>query len=61
MQMIFQDPISSLNPRRTVTQIVEEPLNIWKTGTEAERAQKVTEVLDGRGRGRPGRGRAQAP
>jgi peptide/nickel transport system ATP-binding protein len=45
MQMIFQDPISSLNPRRTVTQIVEEPLNIWKTGSADERARKVTEVL----------------
>jgi peptide/nickel transport system ATP-binding protein len=46
MQMIFQDPISSLNPRRTVTQIVEEPLNIWRTGTSEERKQKVTEVLN---------------
>ena len=45
MQMIFQDPISSLNPRRTVTQIVEEPLNIWKTGRTDERAAKVIEVL----------------
>jgi len=45
MQMIFQDPISSLNPRRTVTQIVEDPLNIWKTGTPDERAHKVVEVL----------------
>ncbi|HTO01256.1 MAG TPA: oligopeptide/dipeptide ABC transporter ATP-binding protein [Microthrixaceae bacterium] len=45
LQMIFQDPISSLNPRRTVRQIVEEPLNIWKIGTKEERYQKVTEVL----------------
>ena len=45
MQMIFQDPISSLNPRRKVSDIVAEPLNIWKIGTEAERAQKVTELL----------------
>ncbi len=43
--MIFQDPISSLNPRRTVTQIVEEPLKIWNLGTEAERLAKVEEVL----------------
>lgn len=45
LQMIFQDPISSLNPRRTVRQIVEEPLNIWKIGTKEERYKKVTEVL----------------
>jgi peptide/nickel transport system ATP-binding protein len=44
-QMIFQDPISSLNPRRTVSDIVEEPLNIWKVGTAAERRAKVDEVL----------------
>lgn len=45
LQMIFQDPISSLNPRRTVAQIVEEPLNIWRIGTSEERRAKVIEVL----------------
>ena len=45
LQMIFQDPISSLNPRRTVAQIVEEPLKIWNIGTAEERAAKVAEVL----------------
>ncbi|MFV0317503.1 MAG: ATP-binding cassette domain-containing protein, partial [Microthrixaceae bacterium] len=45
MQMIFQDPISSLNPRRTVTDIVEEPLKIWKWGDAAQRKAKVDEVL----------------
>ena len=45
MQMIFQDPISSLNPRRKVSDIVAEPLNIWKIGSEAERTQKVNELL----------------
>jgi len=45
LQMIFQDPISSLNPRRTVMQIVEEPLNIWNIGTPEERRLKVEEVL----------------
>ena len=46
MQMIFQDPISSLNPRRTVADIVEEPLRIWRLGDAAARREKVREVLD---------------
>ena len=39
MQMIFQDPISSLNPRRKVRDIVMEPLTIWKRGTKASATQ----------------------
>lgn len=46
LQMIFQDPISSLNPRRRVGDIVAEPLEIWDIGTPAEREAKVREVLD---------------
>lgn len=46
IQMIFQDPISSLNPRRKVRDIVMEPLNIWNIGTKAERAAKVDKVLE---------------
>jgi peptide/nickel transport system ATP-binding protein len=46
LQMIFQDPISSLNPRRKVRQIVMEPLTIWRRGTEAERAKKVDSILE---------------
>ena len=46
MQMIFQDPLSSLNPRRTVADIVEEPLRIWRLGDAAARREKVREVLD---------------
>ncbi len=45
-QMIFQDPISSLNPRRTVRDIVMEPLSVWKIGTKAEREDHVRQVLD---------------
>ncbi len=45
LQMIFQDPISSLNPRRKVEDIVAEGLDIWKTGTKEERASKVDEML----------------
>jgi peptide/nickel transport system ATP-binding protein len=44
--MIFQDPISSLNPRRKVRDIVAEPLAIWGMGTPPERHRKVAEVLD---------------
>jgi peptide/nickel transport system ATP-binding protein len=46
MQMIFQDPISSLNPRRKVRDIVMEPLNIWKRGTKEERARVVDKTLE---------------
>ncbi len=46
MQMIFQDPISSLNPRRKVRDIVAEGLEIWKIGDKESRAKKVAEVLD---------------
>ncbi|MEX2256838.1 MAG: oligopeptide/dipeptide ABC transporter ATP-binding protein [Acidimicrobiia bacterium] len=46
MQMIFQDPISSLNPRRRVQDIVAEGLDIWKIGDKESRAAKVTEVLE---------------
>ena len=46
MQMIFQDPISSLNPRRAVADIVEEPLRIWKLGDADQRRAKVNEVLE---------------
>ncbi len=45
IQMIFQDPISSLNPRRKVRDIVREPLDIWNRGTEEERTAKVDEML----------------
>ena len=45
LQMIFQDPISSLNPRRRVEDIIAEGLDIWKVGTKDERAAKVDELL----------------
>jgi peptide/nickel transport system ATP-binding protein len=46
IQMIFQDPISSLNPRRRVRDIVAEPLAIWKRGNKQERAAKAREMLE---------------
>ena len=46
MQMIFQDPVSSLNPRRKVRDIVMEPLTIWDRGTKADRSKLVDRVLE---------------
>jgi len=45
MQMIFQDPYGSLNPRMTVKTIIEEPLVIHKIGTKAERVDQVIELM----------------
>ena len=41
MQMIFQDPYASLNPRMTVGSIVAEPLEVHNIGTKAERVERV--------------------
>ena len=46
MQIVFQDPYSSLNPRMRVGQIVEEPLVIHKLGTRAERQARAEELFD---------------
>jgi peptide/nickel transport system ATP-binding protein len=46
LQMIFQDPISSLNPRRRVRDIVGEGLEIWKIGNDRSRERKTNEVLE---------------
>jgi len=45
MKMIFQDPISSLNPRRRVEDIIAEGLRIWKIGTRDEQDKKVDEMM----------------
>jgi peptide/nickel transport system ATP-binding protein len=45
MQMIFQDPFSSLNPRRTLLDIVAEPLVANGVGSRAERVERVAELL----------------
>jgi ABC-type oligopeptide transport system ATPase subunit len=45
MQMVFQDPYSSLNPRMRVETIVAEPLVIHGIGTKAERVARVAELL----------------
>jgi len=45
MQIIFQDPYASLNPRLTVRDIVGEPLLIHGFGTKEERRERVAELL----------------
>jgi len=45
MQMIFQDPYASLNPRLTVGNIIAEPLEVHKIGTKAEQRERVQELL----------------
>jgi peptide/nickel transport system ATP-binding protein len=47
MQIIFQDPYSSLNPRMTITEILTEPLNIHKVGgSRKERVDMARELLE---------------
>jgi len=46
MQIIYQDPFASLSPRRLVGQTIQEPLDVHKIGTVAERKQRVEELLD---------------
>src|SRR5690348_16939199 len=46
MQMIFQDPYSSLNPRMTIADIIGEPLLVNRVGDLAARRRRVAELLD---------------
>jgi ABC-type oligopeptide transport system ATPase subunit len=46
MQIVFQDPYSSLNPRMRVGDIVEEPLVVHRTGTRASRRARVAELFE---------------
>ncbi len=45
LQMVFQDPYSSLNPRQRVGEAVRAPLDLMKIGTPAERAARVDELF----------------
>jgi ABC-type oligopeptide transport system ATPase subunit len=45
MQIVFQDPYSSLNPRMRVADIIEEPLVIHRSGAKAERRARVEELF----------------
>jgi len=46
IQMIFQDPYSSLNPRMTVYDIIAEPMRCYQIGNEKSRKEKVAKLLE---------------
>jgi peptide/nickel transport system ATP-binding protein len=46
LQLMFQDPYSSLDPRMRVLDIVSEPMVVQKIGGPSERAQRAAELLD---------------
>jgi len=46
MQIVFQDPFSSLNPRKTVAEIVGEPLRVHGIGSRREREERVLSLLE---------------
>ena len=46
MQIVFQDPFASLNPRHNIEKILEEPLVVHKIGTSSERKKRVQEMLE---------------
>jgi len=46
LQMIFQDPISSLNPRRTIGEVVAEPLAVWGPFDDDEQWKVVSQMLE---------------
>ena len=45
VQMIFQDPYESMNPRRTIYDIISEPLSVQSIGDVQDRVDRVTEIL----------------
>jgi len=46
MQIVFQDPYASLDPRRTVEQIIEEPLDVFQVGSRKERQERTAYLLE---------------
>jgi ABC-type oligopeptide transport system ATPase subunit len=46
MQMIFQNPFSSLNPKMSVGEAIEDPMKIWGLGDKESRRKRVRELLD---------------
>ncbi|HYA03313.1 MAG TPA: dipeptide ABC transporter ATP-binding protein [Syntrophobacteria bacterium] len=46
MQIVFQDPYASLDPRRTVQQTIGEPLDVFRIGTKRERKERTAYLLE---------------
>ena len=46
LQIVFQDPYSSLSPRMRIAETIAEPMEIQKRGTRKERRQRVEELLE---------------
>ena len=46
MQIIFQDPYSSLNPRLCVSELIADPLKVYKISSKEERKKRVFELMD---------------
>lgn len=46
MQLIFQDPFSSLNPRMSVSELIAEPLKLFKMGSKNEIDRKVSDLME---------------
>jgi oligopeptide/dipeptide ABC transporter ATP-binding protein len=51
IQIVFQDPYASLNPRRTIYQTVADPLRLHRAGTRAQRREQVAALLQSVGMG----------
>ena len=45
LQMVFQDPLTSLNPRSSIGRIIEEPMIVHRLGNRTERKERVAELL----------------
>ena len=46
MQIVFQDPYASLDPRKTVERIIREPLDVFRIGSKKERKERVAYLLE---------------
>src|SRR4051812_46619075 len=46
IQMVFQDPYASLNPKWTVERTLLEPMKVYNIGTQSERIEKVSDLLN---------------